>query len=114
MTSRRPEAPALAYTILLAYTYASLKNTARAMGECHRLRRRIDVHSRSAGVHLDVLGVHPYDNGNITINEQDNVLLPAVWTVTRASGRPRHVLEKVKTVIGNALNGKLTCPPHRG
>ena len=87
--------PAFAYTRLLAYTYARIKSSAREMGlevtviggeltftrdpigfihkmgdAARRLRIRQPI--------MDRFGVHPYDNGTITITEHDNMLIPAI------------------------------------
>jgi hypothetical protein len=198
--------PALAYTRLLAFTDAALKDAARTLGvdvtvvggELTFTRdplgfvQKMGDAERRLGIRqpiMDVLGVHPYDNGTITINEQDNMLLPAVgrslgpveiqdteyasapptdrqeasaysyainaaacqgiltfftfklfddpgsvkngWASGLFEPLPRAstawppspewapvskaiVLERVKTVIGDALSGRLTCPPqHR-
>jgi hypothetical protein len=87
--------PAFAYTKLLAYTYAALKSSARALGvevtvtggELTFTRdplgfiRKMGYATRRLRIHqpiMDEFAVHPYDNGTITITEHDNMLIPAV------------------------------------
>jgi len=87
--------PAFAYTRLLSYTYAQLKSSAREMGlkvtviggELTFTRdpvgfiRKMGDATRRLGLRqpiMDQFGVHPYDNGTITITQHDNMLIPAI------------------------------------
>jgi hypothetical protein len=87
--------PAFAYMRLLAYTNSLLKRSARAMGvdvaviggELTFTRDPLGFIQKMGGAKrrlhirhpiMDEFAVHPYDNGNITITEQDNMLIPAV------------------------------------